>query len=1017
MGYNRHMNISDFYTSLFYTWEYRGRGWHVSDYTVNLEAPFIPYYRHGYPKNRADDGRRPTLLSSLFESFQTPKPVVEHQDILDYQTLEPFEYTHPFDLTALQVRFTKERRISPEKMKALLVMLSSAVVPISFEIIGTDKEIIIQFVSDEMTMDIVETYLHAFFSNCSISRSTIYLENILQESRPTAVVDFGLKHEFMRPLHMAKNYSMDPLIGVFAVLERLTFYEQVGVQILFQPTINHWGESILRSVTMHDGTSFFMDAPDAPKLAQDKIHSPFYGVTIRAFAQSVEVPKAFQLLDKISFALIHGSKGIWNELLPLSDPEYDVERRIRDICCRESHRLGMLLNVDELITLLHFPSESIISDKLFASARKTKELPSNARDKQFILGENIHNCVTTNVCYSIEDRLKHVHMIGATGTGKSTLIANLILQDIEHGVGVVLFDPHGDLVDDILLRIPPDRIPDVVLVDPSDIDYSIGLNILEAHNDVEKEVLASDLVAIFKKHATSWGDQMNAVVANAILAILESTQGGSLHDLRRFLIEKDFRTAFLKTVRDPAILYYWQKEYPILKTNSIGPILTRLNTFLRPKAIRNMVVQKEGLDFGHLLSSGKIILLKLSQGLIGIENSFLLGSLILSKLHQAILQRQHDAVRSPTFIYLDEFQHFITPSIKEMISGIRKYNVGLVLSHQDLQQLQREDGELLNAVLGNINTRIVFRVGEPDARKLQDGFSSFDHNDLQNLGKGEAIIRLEQPKYDCSLTTSRLTELDEEESDFIKECIVDFCRNRYASERSAVEEALYESFDIDTKRGQGSPIPESFPPDMPDSILHRVDCTPDVIGLGEISLKEDPRPENAHLPRNTSTHRYYQNLIKKMAESLGYTATIESLLPDGAGLVDVLLFKEDKSIAVEICHTTDAQWEMGNILKCINAGYTQIVSLSEDEKQLERIRKKCVTGIAEFKKHLVFFFTPDLFYGFLNESIKQEIPEEVHMKGYRVNVTYNAITKAEMDNKRASVTRTVVNSNRRPKKN
>jgi hypothetical protein len=402
--------------------------------------------------------------------------------------------------------------------------------------------------------------------------------------------------------------------------------------------------------------------------------------------------------------------------------------------------------------------------------------------------------------------------------------------------------------------------------------------------------------------------------------------------------------------------------------------------------------------------------------LIGIENSFLLGSLILSKLHQAILQRQHHAVRSPTFIYLDEFQHFITPSIKEMISGVRKYNVGLILSHQDLQQLQREDGELLNAVLGNVNTRIVFRVGEPDARKLQDGFSSFDHNDLQNLGKGEAIIRLEQPKYDCSLTTSPLNELDEEESDFIKECIVGFCRNRYASERSAVEEALYNSFDIDTKRGQASPITEASPPVIPDSILATVEDTPDVIGSRKISPKEVPVPGNAPLPRDTSTHRYYQTLIKKMAESLGYTATIESLLPDGTGLVDVLLFKEDNTIAVEICHTTDAEWEMGNILKCLNAGYTQIVSLSEDERQLERIRKKCSTGIAEFEKHPVFFFTPDAFYAFLNESIKQDIPEEVHMKGYRVNVTYNAISKEEMENKRASVTRTVVNSNRRPKK-
>jgi hypothetical protein len=296
-------------------------------------------------------------------------------------------------------------------------------------------------------------------------------------------------------------------------------------------------------------------------------------------------------------------------------------------------------------------------------------------------------------------------------------------------------------------------LPDVVLIDPSDGEYPIGLNILEAHSDIEKEVLSSDLVASFRRYATSWGDQMNAVLGNAIQAILENEEGGTLNDLRRFLIEKEFRQSFLKKVSEPSVLYYWQREYPLLKTNSIGSILTRLDTFLRPKSIRNMVIQRRGIDFEALLNSNKIILLKLSQGLIGTENSYILGSLILSKIHQAMFRRQQQANRNPIMLYLDEFQNFITPSIKEMLSGIRKYNVGLTLSHQDLQQLQREDSELLNSVLGNINNRVVFRVGEPDAKKLQDGFSDFDFNDLQNLGLGEAIIRIEQPQYDCSLDT------------------------------------------------------------------------------------------------------------------------------------------------------------------------------------------------------------------------------------------------------------------------
>jgi hypothetical protein len=451
-----------------------------------------------------------------------------------------------------------------------------------------------------------------------------------------------------------------------------------------------------------------------------------------------------------------------------------------------------------------------------------------------------------------------------------------------------------------------------------------------------------------------------------------------------------------------------------------------------------MVVQKKGLDFTALLNSNKIILLKLSQGLIGIENSFLLGSLILSKMHQAILQRQDQSSRNPIFMYLDEFQNFITPSIKEMISGIRKYNVGLTLSHQDLQQLQREDGELLNSVLGNINTRIVFRVGEQDAKKLQDGFSGFDFSDLQNLGRGEAIVRIEQPQYDCSLDTIQLKDFDTEESKTNTEAVIAHCRTHYAVEREDVESTLYQSFDLDTEEPKRKESEPKKPPPL-KADEKQVDKEPDkresfksqpievkYVESEDIEFEEvrefkkevispkSTKPEAEE--KNISTHRYLQTLVKKMAEARGYTATIEMSLPDGSGQVDVLLAKESKTIAVEICNTTDPNWEMHNISKCINIGFTQIVSLSGDIKQLDKIKKKCSTGIADFEKYPVLFFTPDELFSFLDESVKEQIPEEVHMKGYRVNVSYDAITKEEMDRKRAAVSQVVLNTMRRQKK-
>lgn len=1007
------MTLGEFYTAQFYSWECRGRGWYISDHSVQLEPPFIPYFRHGLPHEQIDDGKRHTVVSKFLEDLGgKKKPIVINQGQLDYQTVEPFEYEALIDLGALQVKLSKDRRITPEKMKAVLIMLSYIDTPVSFEIIGTQSDIVIQFVCDNRHIGTIETYVSTYFPQCILIESNQYLDDILRPDLSTAVVDFGLQGEFIKAINTPKSFALDPLIGIAGVLDKLSHDEQAGMQILFQPAVNQWSESIVRSVTMYDGTSFFTDAPDMPALAKEKIQSPLYGVTVRTFAQARELPDAFTLLERVSFALMNASKGTNNQLIPLSTQAYEFQTRIDDIFLRQSHRLGMLLNVDELVSLLHFPSESITSKKLFTATRKTVETPAIAQEKPFILGDNMHDGFNTPVSFGVEDRLKHTHIIGATGTGKSTLIAHLILQDIAQGYGVVVFDPHGDLVNDLLSYIPDHRLKDVVFIDPADTEYPIGLNILQARTDIEKEVLSSDLVTSFKKYVTSWGDQMSAVLGNAILAILESDTGGTLHDVRRFLVEKEFRTRFLKHVTDPTVQYYWQKEFPLLKTNSIGPILTRLDMLLRPKSIRNMLVQKDGLDFEDLLNDNKIILLKLSQGLIGKENSFLLGSLVLSQLHQAILRRQQDTNRNPVFIYLDEFQHFVTPSIKEMISGIRKYNVGLTLSHQDLQQLQREDSELLNSVLSNIYTRIVFRVGEPDAKKLQDGFADFDFSDLQNLGKGEAIIRIEQPKYACSVSTRPAPERVNGVWQKKISIIMNNTRERYATPREEVENILRESLNID------EPVAEEKKKPVIKPNTSQQQTKPEPVTVYPIERIREPNPINEERKhhREESSHRYLQTLVKKMAEARGYVAVLETQIPHSTEQVDILLSKEGNTIAVEICVTTDAEWELHNIEKCISANYDVVVSLCGDAKQLDKIKKKCIEKIPDIEQKQVHFFTPDALFSFLDTTVKTDIPKEQLIKGYRVNVTYDEVSREDMQRKRTAVAKVVMDSLRKNKK-
>ena len=333
-----------------------------------------------------------------------------------------------------------------------------------------------------------------------------------------------------------------------------------------------------------------------------------------------------------------------NALIPLSNEEYpNMEDHIEDVLSRQTKRSGMILNSDELIGFVHLPGSAVRSPVLARDTGATKAAPASViHAKGILLGDNAHAGQTVEVRLSPDQRVQHTHVIGASGTGKSTLLFNLIRQDIENGDGVGVLDPHGDLIDRILGIIPESRIDDVVLVDPSDADFPIGFNILSAHSEQEKTLLASDLVSVFRRLSAAWGDQMDTVLQNSILVFLESPRGGTLAELRRFLIEPAFRAEYLKSVPDPELIYYWQRVFPQLTGNrSVGPVLTRLQGFMSQKPIRNMVSQTENrLDFAQIMDTGKIFLARLPEGLFGAENSYMLGTLLVSKFQEIAMSRQ-----------------------------------------------------------------------------------------------------------------------------------------------------------------------------------------------------------------------------------------------------------------------------------------------------------------------------------------------------------------------------------------
>ncbi|MAX22921.1 MAG: hypothetical protein CMJ19_00335 [Phycisphaeraceae bacterium] len=660
--------------------------------------------------------------------------------------------------------------------------------------------------------------------------------------------------------------------------------------------------------------------------------------------------------------------------------------------------------MDELLSLVHLPSASVTTPTLIRSALKTKPAPEIACKGSLILGENIHAGKVNTVGQTKDQRVRHTYLIGASGSGKSTLLSSMIKQDIEQGSGFGVLDPHGDLIDVVLSHIPPERFRDVVLLDLADEEYPIPFNILSAHTELEKNLLASDLAASFERLATSWGDQMTAVLSNAILAFLESDKGGTLADLRRFLVEKQFRAKFLETVRDPEVAYYWQHEFPLVSGKPQGSIVTRLNTFLRPKPIRYMVSHGENhLDVSDMMNTGKIFLARIPQGAIGEENAFLLGTLLVSAFHRSALSRQslEAEQRKPFYLYIDEFHHFVTPSMAQILSGARKYGLGLILAHQELRQLESRNSDVASAVISNPATRICFNLGDHDAKRLESGFASFAAGDLQNLSVGNAICRMERTEFDFNLHVPLPPKVNIDEAKRREQEIRKRSRERYAVQRSSVEKILEQNrADI--------PVAEKTKPKPKASKETPIEKLQEQVPEVEPVAKTETIQKPASTPgRGGQKHKSIQRLIKQWAEGMGYRAQIEKPILEGRGAVDVALYKGDISIACEISITTPTDHECANLIKCLDAKFDHVVMIADEEERLEKVRKKSKTTLENTTYQQVHFMLPQQLFRFIEELEQSAVNSSTTVRGYRVKINRSPLDASERSERMKSIKRTI----------
>jgi len=486
-----------------------------------------------------------------------------------------------------------------------------------------------------------------------------------------------------------------------------------------------------------------------------KASRPGFDVVIRVTAAALDEASArLNLRSLVDSFLQFGSHEINHFEIDEKMNETEV---IKNYVLRQfgDDRKSFILNSDEIATIFHLPYTGIDTPNIRWVKAKRLPAPDNMPKEGIIIGKNIYRGVETMVRMKKDDRQRHLYMIGRTGTGKTTWIQNMALQDIINGEGVCVVDPHGEMIEWLLQRIPKERVEDVIHFFPPDTDRPMGLNLLEAKTPAEKDTVVAEMISIFYKlfdpqgTGNFIGPVFEHYMRNIMLLLLaDEASGATLIDIPRVLTDDAFRNAKLAKSTDPTVLRFWNEEFEkAKKSNQHGEMLSyitsKIGRFISNQTMRNIVGQnKSSFDVRDVMDNQKILLVNLSKGLVGDINSNLLGFIIVSKLEMAALGRADmpEKDRKNFYLYIDEFQNVTTDSITTILSEARKYKLNLIVAHQFMAQLE---DNIRDAVLGNVGSMVAFRIGVQDTEWLGEEFSpDVSENDLINIENRNTYIKL-----------------------------------------------------------------------------------------------------------------------------------------------------------------------------------------------------------------------------------------------------------------------------------
>ncbi|MBI2032477.1 MAG: type IV secretion system DNA-binding domain-containing protein [Candidatus Levybacteria bacterium] len=735
------------------------------------------------------------------------------------------------DSTLLQVALPRDNEIKIDATEQLLTSFASLrksgrlsfmkLQPnISLEIVGMPGDIRFYVSVPNKYRDFVEKQINGAYPDAEIKeveegsslRSGFVLGNdynIFSESGKVAFASLKLKSSNYLPIKVYKDLPTDPLLSITSTLAKMTEGEGAAIQILIAPADNKWkklGKTYLSKTKKNEANpetaKYSADAKELEGI-ENKVGKPGFEAIIRIVVSSSTKESAEAHLNNIvnGFSQFTGANS-FKKGKDRFKKMFMTDFIFRFIPMRGS---PSILTTEEIATIFHFPNKAVTTPHIHWISAKRAPAPASIPESGLYLGKSTYRGLSRPIYMGKEDRQRHMYIIGKTGTGKSELLKQMIMQDIKEGQGVAVIDPHGDLIEDVLQLIPPERAEDVILFDPSDTQRPMGLNMLEANTEEEKHYVVSSIINLMYKlydpnKTGIIGPRFEHGIRNAMLTVM-SEPGSTFIEVVRVMTDSRFVQELLPKVQDPIVRRYWTDQIAqtsdFHKSEVLDYTVSKFGRFVTNKMMRNIIGQsKSSFDFRETMDQGKILLINLSKGKIGEENSSFLGLILVPKILIAAMSRQNMPMdqRRDFFLYVDEFQNFATPDFAQILSEARKYRLNLIVANQFIGQMEEE---VKNAIFGNVGTIASFRVGVTDANYLQHEFQpTFTEADLINIDRFNAYVRTVvngEPVPPFSLDTTK--DLGKEKAIMnprVSELIKELSRLKYGKDVNVIESLIGE---------------------------------------------------------------------------------------------------------------------------------------------------------------------------------------------------------------------------------